>query len=131
MRITTKLLKKYDACEDQVDLFDSLFPDGAEVTEATCLKANASNIDFDWACQHLLKDQKVYEATRKPFLDAYRAAKKPSMDAYVSAVNSFYILSIPVIESRSIYFSIMRRSLQEYRKQQALLFSKQFNEENP
>ena len=34
MKITPKLLTEKEACEDQVETFKKLFPDGAEITEA-------------------------------------------------------------------------------------------------
>ncbi len=154
MKITKELLERHNACEDQVDLFISLFPEGTEVTEESCLKAVEGGIDFEWACCNLLKNQDAYEAARKPLWDAYDAAVKAFRDAYNAAVKPFwddynaaikplrdaYIAAIKPLRDAYIaakkpfldaYNAARKPLLEEYKKQQALVFCKQFNEENP
>ena len=53
MRVTAELLRAKDACEDQVDLFESLFPAGVEITHELCVKY-AGDFDWNWATNNLL-----------------------------------------------------------------------------
>lgn len=128
MRITTKLLKKYNACKDQAELFVSLFPEGTEVTEEACLKALEGGINFEWACKHLLKDQNAYYSVKNPafaaYDDAHRAARikilehNTTMDSILDSILDSYNASVNLCVAGII-------------KQQALTFCKCFNEENP
>ena len=52
-KLTVAKLKKLQACEDQVQLFEELYPEGVEVTEAACL-AVADRFDWNCAAQRLL-----------------------------------------------------------------------------
>lgn len=53
MKITARLLKRKGACADEAELFEKLYPDGAEITEAACV-AVADKFDWDWAAENLL-----------------------------------------------------------------------------
>ena len=75
MKITSSLLRSKGACADQLRLFDLLFPDGVEITEAVCLSV-ANRFDWDWAAVNLLSRTAV---------DAYLAAKAPALDVYLVA----------------------------------------------
>ena len=52
MYLTVELLKKREACREQVNLFAATFPDGVEITEAVCLSV-ADKFDFEWAAARL------------------------------------------------------------------------------
>jgi hypothetical protein len=53
MKITKAMLKKKGACTNQVALFAEMFPHGAHITEALCVRV-ASSFNWDWAAAHLL-----------------------------------------------------------------------------
>ena len=53
MKITAALLKRKRACSSQVALFEELFPNDVEVTEAVCVSV-ADKFNWDWAAQNLL-----------------------------------------------------------------------------
>jgi len=49
MRITTELLKKYDACEDQVKPFSKSYPNGIEASGENAILLAAEGFDVSWA----------------------------------------------------------------------------------
>ena len=53
MRVTAELLRAKDACEDQVNMFESLFPEGVEITQELCVK-HAGDFDWNWAAKNFL-----------------------------------------------------------------------------
>ena len=54
MNITARLLRSKDACEDQVHIFATQWPNGGVVTLANCRQAMKLGLDLDWAAAHLL-----------------------------------------------------------------------------
>lgn len=56
MRITKELLAEKHACREQRRLFDSLFPEGVEVTPELC-ERYADLFDWEWASFELLSDE--------------------------------------------------------------------------
>ena len=83
MYITIELLKKHNACEEQVALFATTFPKGVHVTEAACL-AVADQFDFQWAADNLLPSDKKaeYMAQRAPISAEYMAQRAPISAEY-------------------------------------------------
>jgi hypothetical protein len=49
MKITTKLLRDHNACGDQVDLFEQLYPNGLDPTPEAFFEAAAGGLDVMWA----------------------------------------------------------------------------------
>ena len=47
--ITTKKLRECNACEDQVALFEKVFPEGCEPTNENIQKAIDAGLNIDWA----------------------------------------------------------------------------------
>lgn len=64
MRITKKLLEKHDACSPQVELFEELFPRGAEVNIANMMLADAAGLDTEWVHYALADDAQQSEFRR-------------------------------------------------------------------
>jgi len=60
MYLTVKMLKRHKACQDQVDLFATTFPDGVQVTEDVCF-AVCLDFDWDWAASTLLPPEALAE----------------------------------------------------------------------
>ena len=54
MKITRQWLKRRKACQDQVAIFDSEWPEGTEVTEASLLRAAELDLSLTWFAQHYL-----------------------------------------------------------------------------
>ena len=78
--VTARLLKRKDACREQVDLFAATFGPNArvEITEALCVE-HAGKFDWGWAAANLLPAplNADYKAKRA-LLDAdYRAKRAP------------------------------------------------------
>ena len=48
MHITVDTLKELDACEDQVQLFESTFPDGTDITAESLALARDVGLDIGW-----------------------------------------------------------------------------------
>ena len=48
-RITVEMLKQIDACEDQVELFEQVFPKGAPVSMRSLVKAKKAGLDVFFA----------------------------------------------------------------------------------
>ena len=89
MKITSDLLRANEACKDQVELFESLFPEGTEITEDLCVK-HASQFDWGWASRNLLneKQRKAYDIAVASAREAYDLAAAPAWEAYDLATAS-------------------------------------------
>ena len=87
MRITSDLLRANEACKDQVELFESLFPEGTEITEDLCVK-HASQFDWGWTSRNLLnkKQRESYDLATASARKAYRRAVALAGEAYDLAV---------------------------------------------
>ena len=79
MKITAQLLRDANACEEQVAIFATQWPDGDEVTLANCRKAAKLGLDFDWAARHLLSAPAwvAYKEATAPALAACEKARAP------------------------------------------------------
>ena len=75
VKITVELLTRKGACQDQVDKFRALYPEGVEPTRELCI-AHASDFDWDWAAEHLLSAPawKAYQEVAAPARKAYEEA---------------------------------------------------------
>ena len=83
MFVNRELLEAKCACEDQLNLFNELFPKGVELTRELILE-HARKFDWDWYAKNLLSDQgfKTYWLATKPSQEAYIIATKPAREAY-------------------------------------------------
>ena len=75
--ITKEMLSEAKACEDQVQLFAEIFPDGARVNGINALKADKAGLDIDWAVEKFLSESKLgdFRAKRKPLYADYEAKR--------------------------------------------------------
>lgn len=48
MRITIELLRKMKACPDQIEIFEREWPEGVDVNEANCRRADALRLCVSW-----------------------------------------------------------------------------------
>ena len=73
--ITLAQLVEADACQEQVDLFQSTFGESVELTLELCVK-HAYDFSFCWAGDNLLNRNKraAFQAAKGPQYAAYRAA---------------------------------------------------------
>ena len=80
MDITLELLVKKNACSDQVELFNEMFPEGVNVTQELCL-IHVMRFNWDWAAEHLLNEGK-YEYYLGVRASSYRIFEARSENAY-------------------------------------------------
>ena len=81
--VTAKQLKAKGACEDQIDLFRSVFPRGCVVTAANIRKAAGAGLSLDWWAKEFLPAAawRAYQEATAPALRAYREATAPALIA--------------------------------------------------
>ena len=77
--MTTRHLKRLNACSEQVRLFRDMFGSSVEVTETSFVMAVEVGLDVRWLLLKPIHD--AYYAALKPIDDAYGAARKPIEDA--------------------------------------------------
>ncbi len=63
MKITYDQLEALDACEEQLELFQSLFGEEVEVTREKVM-THAAKFEWDWAAEKLLPRKKLAEYNR-------------------------------------------------------------------
>lgn len=86
-KITPAMLRKKDACPEQVEIFAREWPTGAAVTLKNCLRAVELNLDIEWCTCLLPKPASdVYYTAIKSASDAYDTATKSASDAYYTAI---------------------------------------------
>lgn len=56
-RITLKMLRNRNACDEQIEQFAEMFPDGFEVNRANLTQALEANLEYDWALEEFLSNQ--------------------------------------------------------------------------
>ena len=94
MKITKSLLVKLHACRRQVELFDSLFPEGV-VPTVELAREHGSKFNIEWAARYLLKAEFLaeyeakyalisaeYEAKHAPISAEYEAKRAPISAEY-------------------------------------------------
>ncbi len=117
MKITKEFLESKDACADQAVLFAKEWPEGAEVTLDTCLRAAQIGLDFGWAATALLPFERYYE-----YLNRIRSDQTRVIDAVV-LLNTDRELNIEGQRKRE-------QLITEYRTLRANLFYEFFAKEN-
>ena len=82
-RITVEMLKAREACSDQVELFERVFPRGAPVSMRSFAKARKAGLDPRWTA-HLLRAPALaeYEKVRDAALAEYEKARAPAWAEY-------------------------------------------------
>ena len=83
--ITLDHLKR--ACPEQRELFQRVFPEGAEVTDANALCAVAAGLKIQWLARFLpARRRKAYYEARELAQKAYDEATAPDRKAYYDAL---------------------------------------------
>ena len=82
-RITVEMLKAREACSDQVELFERVFPRGAPVSMRSFAKARKAGLDPRWTA-HLLRASALaeYEKVRDAAWAEYEKARAPAWAEY-------------------------------------------------
>jgi hypothetical protein len=85
-RITVEMLKAREACSDQVELFERVFPRGAPVSMRSFAKARKAGLDTRWTA-HLLRDAALaeYEKACDAALAEYEKVRAPARAEYGKA----------------------------------------------
>ena len=81
--LTLETLKVERACAEQLRLFESMFGQSVEVTEALCVEVSAK-FDFAWAAQRLLSPDALaeYERVTAPAWAEYKRVKASAWAEY-------------------------------------------------
>ena len=93
MRITAAMLREKNACADQVKIFESEWPNGANVTLKNCRRAFELGLSLDWAAENLLSApaRATYQSARATAEATYQSAIAPAEATYQSAIaTAFY-----------------------------------------
>ena len=56
LTITREWLKEHDACKNQADLFDKIWPEGTIVTQETLTEAGRAGLSLMWLAGQVLSD---------------------------------------------------------------------------
>ena len=85
-RITVEMLKAREACSDQVELFERVFPRGAPVSMRSFAKARKAGLDPRWTA-HLLRAPALaeYEKACDAAWAEYEKACAPALAEYEKA----------------------------------------------
>lgn len=111
--INAQMLKLKGACAAQVELFEVLFPDGADLTVENALSV-AHRFEWDWAAQKLFlpENRDAYNAAVKAARDALDAAVKPARGAYDAVVNyarsAYNAVEKPALDACGAYNAVVR-----------------------
>ena len=87
MRITAAMLREKNACAEQVKIFESEWPNGANVTLKNCRRAFELGLSLDWAVENLLSATAwaTYQSAIAPARATYEAAIAPARATYQAA----------------------------------------------
>lgn len=88
MKVTPGMLRKKGACESQVLISETEWPNGVTLTLAVLRRAVVLKLDLDWFAENFLKASalKAYEEAIAPAQKAYEEAKAPARKAYEEAM---------------------------------------------
>jgi hypothetical protein len=84
MNITLRQLRKWGACEPQVELFKQLFGEEVELTEALVLE-HGPKFDLNWIAEKIMTPERL-EAYQKAIAPAEEAYEKATAAAFLDAV---------------------------------------------
>ena len=87
MKLTAGHLRSLDACPDQVEIFESRWPDGIE---AAAITADAlEGFDLAWIATHLLTDSawREFRKIQRPALVKYWKTARSAMVKYCNATS--------------------------------------------
>ena len=84
LTITPEWLKEHDACEDQVTLFEEIWPDGAAITQEALATAASAGLNLEWLAERLFSDSTYadYEVQRALLYADYLANRAPAYADY-------------------------------------------------
>jgi len=106
MFITKELLEAKRACEDQLDLFNELFPEGVELTRALILE-HAQEFDWGWCAENLLPNDSAWEA----YVIANASAWKAYYVAFEKAQEAY---ELAVIQAKEAYYVAIEKAQEAY-----------------
>jgi hypothetical protein len=98
-KITGAWLRKNHACEAAVEVFETEWPKGAEITPANIRRALALYLDLWWFLARILSSEEYQEYDRRWRAAEKRARKKypragADRDAYFSAADKRLTISV-------------------------------------
>ena len=102
MKITKNMLRKHEACSDQVELFAAEWPNGAEVTADNVLRAITLALDVSWLT-HLM--------TAGARRDYNAAVAGPLHDYYAAIASTKRDYEAEVAGARRHYYAVRADAL--------------------
>lgn len=94
-RVTVKWLEKMKACNQQVQLFEELFPKGAAFTRANLIKAAKGGLDIRWfACREEVTTDAQYNKYHELFSNQSSLSVTP-LDRQLKAAKILWQLLAP------------------------------------
>ena len=90
MQITIKQLRRWSACEEQIELVAAMWGSSVEVTREHCLEAADLGLDAWWLAVRILDAPALatYEAACAPARATYEAAYDSALATYKAACAS-------------------------------------------
>ena len=91
MLVTSKLLRKRGACDEEVALFDQEWPEGVTTSEAGLLRASEIGLDLTRFVQKFLKApfRKEFNRQVAPFREKFNRQEAPFAEEYDRQVAPF------------------------------------------
>ncbi len=117
MKLTSERLIELGACEEQIEKFDEIFPEGTDVTIELAVQ-HANTFNWNWAAEKLLTTQALqeYERINAQALQEYERVRVPAWQEYrrvnAQALQEYYRVRVP--------------ALQEYQRVNAQAFAETF-----
>lgn len=85
--LTATWLRRRNACEDQVAIFEQEWPNGTEITTAVIQRARELELNVGWLIAQLpAPAREAYKKAGAPAWEAYQKALATAQEAYHKAV---------------------------------------------
>lgn len=134
--ITRKWLNSHEACEEHVELFEKVWPDGTVITQEAISKAAKEGLNLEWFAQHVLSETVYasYEAEVVPLSDDYltqRASLSAEYEAKRDLLYADYAakhdsLDIKYVTKDTLFYEYKTRRISfrdEYRAARTVLYT--------
>lgn len=124
-KITLTMLKKWNACQEQRDLFKKIFPRGVVINRQNAEKAVRGGLQVDYLIKRMLTRPKVtkYYIQERPLRNSWRSYQVRIEDMWGAALDCLK-LSIKLRAALQVHFERLHSTaLQSYRINQAILLA--------
>lgn len=108
MFVDAELLRRHDACEDELDIFCHHWPEGVKLTRAVCRRAAVLQLDLEWAAGNLLEEpgdevfwERADDAWQRYKARARDACPVASLEDFHNALGDAFYEAVKVIEKEN------------------------------